>query len=79
MITIFDAGQTQMVEATDPAFIEEELNAAEHAAFQYAKRDGQCGILVTRHDARKFTVAVSARVPYGETWEEEGTLLKVAT
>lgn len=72
MITTVDAGRTYIIEASDPRHIEEELNAAERAAFLYARQDGQSGILVTRHDYTKFTVTVSAKVPYGETWEEDG-------
>ncbi|MGN5734546.1 hypothetical protein [Arthrobacter psychrochitiniphilus] len=76
MITTFDAGRTHIVEAKHPALIQEQLNAAENAAIQYAKKDGKHGILVVRHNYTKFTITVSAKVPHGETWEEEETPLE---
>ncbi|WP_284977228.1 hypothetical protein [Arthrobacter sp. efr-133-TYG-104] len=57
------------IEATDPRFIDEDLNTAVDAAIQHAL--GLYGILVTRTGNPTFTVAVSAKVPYGQTLEED--------
>lgn len=71
MISTIDTGKAYFVEAHDPRLIEEELNAAEDATIQQAKEEGRYGVLVTRHGYTTFTVAVSAKVPYGQTMEED--------
>jgi hypothetical protein len=71
MITNIEAGRTFFVEGHEPRLIEEDLNTAVEAARLHAMQDGKYGILVTRHDNTTFTVAISATVPYGETWERQ--------
>ncbi|PVZ54056.1 hypothetical protein [Arthrobacter sp. H-02-3] len=63
---------TCFVEANEPHLIEENLNAALDVALEHAMKDGRFGILVTRHGHTRFTVALSADVPYGQTMEENG-------
>lgn len=70
MMSTLEAGCAFYIEADDPRLIEEELNKAEDAAIQQARKDGRRGILVTRHGSTAFTVALSDRVPYGQTLEE---------
>ncbi|MCX2749024.1 hypothetical protein OOZ51_14540 [Arthrobacter sp. MI7-26] len=72
MISTIEAGRTFFVEANNPLEIEHDLNAAVDAALMHAMQDGRHGILVTRHGHSSFTVAVSSKVPYGETMEENG-------
>ena len=73
MISTIEAPQPLFIEADDPRLIEEELSTAEEAAIEQAKEEGRYGILVTRHRNTAFTVAVSARVPYGQTLEEDAS------
>ncbi|MET3174687.1 UNVERIFIED_ORG: hypothetical protein ABIB52_002538 [Arthrobacter sp. UYCu721] len=70
MISTIEAGRAFSIEASNPRLIEEELNMAVDAAIQHAMEEGRYGILVTRHGNTAFTVAVSAKVPYGQTLEE---------
>lgn len=70
MISTVEAGRAFFVEANDPRLIDEELNTAVEAAIQQAMEERRYGILVTRHGHTSFTVAVSAKVPYGQTLEE---------
>lgn len=70
MISTIETGRAFFIEATDPRLVDEELNRAVHAAIQHAVEEGRYGILVTRTGNASFTVAVSAKVPYGETMEE---------
>jgi hypothetical protein len=72
MISTIEAGRTFFVEANEPLEIEQDLNAAVDAALLHAMQDGSQGILVTRHGHSTFTVAVSSKVPYGQTMEENG-------
>lgn len=73
MISTIQAGRTLLVEATDPRLIEDDLNSALDAAHLHAMKEARHGILVTRHGHTTFTVAISARVPYGQTVEEDGS------
>ncbi len=34
-----------------------------------ARKEGRCGVLVTRHDYGRFSVTISPEVPYGITQE----------
>lgn len=72
MISTIEAGRTFFVEANEPQEIERDLNAAVDAALLHAMQEGKQGILVTRHGHSSFTVALSSKVPYGETMEENG-------
>lgn len=73
MNSTIEAGQPFFIEANDPHLIEVELNAAVDAAIQQAMQARRHGILVTRHGNTTFTAAVSARVPYGQTLEEDAS------
>jgi hypothetical protein len=42
-----------------------ELTTAVTAAMELAARDKRCGILVTRHELSRFTVALTPEVPFG--------------
>lgn len=70
MISTMDGGRVFLVETDDAHRLDEDLNAAVEAALQFATKEGRHGILVTRHGHTTFTVAVSGKVPYGQTWEE---------
>jgi hypothetical protein len=70
MISTIEPGEAFFIEAGDPRLLEEELNTAVDAAIQQATEEGRHGILVTRYGNTTFTVAVSAKVPYGQTLEE---------
>lgn len=72
MISTIEAGRSFFVEATEPRLIEDDLNSAVDAALLHAMKEARHGILVTRHGHTTFTVAISARVPYGQTLEEDG-------
>ena len=64
-------GHTYHVTADEPQLIAERLEAAERSAQERALREGDHGILVTRHGPTSFTVALSADVPYGITQERD--------
>ena len=64
-------GPTFHVTADEPQLIAERLEAAERSAQERALREGNHGILVTRHGPTSFTVALSADVPYGITQERD--------
>ncbi|ALE04745.1 hypothetical protein AL755_03390 (plasmid) [Arthrobacter sp. ERGS1:01] len=55
--------------AHDPVSLEDDLNAAEAIARGFAMEERLHGILVTRHDHTRYTVALSNEVPYGQTHE----------
>ncbi|WP_427019226.1 hypothetical protein ACQCSX_21095 (plasmid) [Pseudarthrobacter sp. P1] len=46
------------------------LDDAEAVLRQVAIAKRSAGILVTRHDPRRYTLALSDTVPFGETWEQ---------
>lgn len=69
MISTTEDGLSYLVKVTDAAVLDDYLNSAVDLARQQAARSGICGILVTRHAAGTFTVAVSGAVPFGETRE----------
>lgn len=56
------------VRITDPARLYELLNGAEAVLRQMPQRSA--GILVTRHDPFRYTLALSDTVPFGETREQ---------
>jgi len=45
------------------------LESALNRAIQAASVEQAYGVLLTRHDHTRFTVELSARVPYGRTYE----------
>jgi hypothetical protein len=47
------------------------LNHAVNKAIDLGRRDGQNGILVTRHDYSTFAVALTSEVPYGLIHEHD--------
>jgi hypothetical protein len=53
---------------TDPGRLHELLDDAEAALRQMPQQFA--GILVTRHDPRRYTLSLSATVPFGETREQ---------
>jgi hypothetical protein len=55
----------------DRASMDSELDAAVTAAKAHALAEKRHGILVTRHGADKFTVALSETVPFGLTREHQ--------
>lgn len=58
------------VHVTDPARRYELLNSAEAVLQQTAMHQRFAGILVTRHDPYRYTLALSDTVPFGETHEQ---------
>ena len=56
---------------TDPTSRDAQLNSAVKVAAEIAGQDQHCGILITRHDFRKFTVALSPDVPFGLIQEHD--------
>ncbi|MDQ0029907.1 hypothetical protein J2S89_001729 [Arthrobacter bambusae] len=48
---------------------EAQLSLALGSAISAARSERNCGVLVTRHQYTRFTVALSSTVPYGETRE----------
>lgn len=59
------------VTVADRQSMDSELDAAVSAAKAHALAGKQHGILVTRHAADKFTVALSEAVPFGMTREHQ--------
>lgn len=53
---------------TDPGQLDEVLDRAEAVLRQIPQR--YAGILVTRHDFFRYTLALSDTVPFGETREQ---------
>lgn len=58
------------VRVTDPSRLHELLDHAEAELRQVALSVGCAGILVTRHNPRRYTIALSDAVPFGETREQ---------
>ena len=54
---------------TEPGQLDELLNKAEAALRQTARCHQAAGIIVTRHDHTRYTMALSGEVPFGETHE----------
>ena len=55
---------------TDPGRLYELLDEAEAVLRQAATPERFAGILVTRHDSGRYTLALSGTVPFGETREQ---------
>jgi hypothetical protein len=55
---------------TEPGRLHELLDDAEAVLRQVAMPHGCAGILVTRHDPGRYTLALSDTVPFGETREQ---------
>ena len=67
--------RTQAIEQLEvfiptPSQLHEILNDAEDKLRQAAMVDRSSGILVTRHNPCRYTLALSDVVPFGETWEQ---------
>ncbi len=62
---------TIAVIAADRASMERKLDEAVNVAMAKAMRDQRRGILVTRHDYKRFTVALTDAVPFGLTREHQ--------
>ena len=58
------------VRITEPGRLNELLDHAEAVLRQAATPDRFAGILVTRHDPGRYTLALSTSVPFGETREQ---------
>ena len=58
------------VHVTDPGRLYDLLNDAEAVLRQVAIPQRFAGILVTRHDPFRYTLALSDTVPFGETREQ---------
>lgn len=67
MITGTETGHVYRVMGDKPRLIDEDLGRAVELVQRRAMQDGGRGILVTRHSAGSFSVAVSADVHYGVT------------
>jgi hypothetical protein len=63
---------TDLVEVlvTEPDRLHELLNDAEAALRPVAIVQGFAGILITRHDSGRYTLALSDMVPFGQTREQ---------
>ncbi|MCB5290998.1 hypothetical protein [Arthrobacter sp. SO3] len=59
------------IAATEASTLEEELNIAVDKARAKAEQEGRQGILVTRHGQSRFTIEISAEVPYGLTQDRQ--------
>lgn len=59
------------VTADNAAEIEQRLCEAFDAVLEHALERGEGGILVTQHDHSRYTVAISAEVPFGLTIERQ--------
>lgn len=59
------------VTAADRASMESRLDGAVDLVRTEALKERRRGILVTRHDYRSFTVALSDKVPFGMTREHQ--------
>lgn len=57
------------ITVTDRTAMEHQLEAAVSVARERAMHERSRGILVTRHEAGKFSVALSDAVPFGITHE----------
>lgn len=57
----------------DPTTRDTELNTAVKIAAELAAQEKLYGILVTRHDLSRFTVALSSDVPFGLIHEHDLT------
>lgn len=68
-MTVTDSHLILELTVREGSSIDEELTAAELLARNRACGDRRHGILVTRHNFSRFTVAVSPDVPFGETQE----------
>jgi hypothetical protein len=55
---------------TEPGQLHKALDDAEAKLRQVAISLRSAGILVTRHDPGRYTLALSDTVPFGETWEQ---------
>ncbi|MET3949013.1 hypothetical protein ABIB49_003739 [Arthrobacter sp. UYCu512] len=58
------------VVVTEPGRLYELLDDAESTLRQIAMPHCYAGILVTRHEPNRYTLALSDTVPYGETREQ---------
>ncbi|WP_407923751.1 hypothetical protein [Arthrobacter cheniae] len=55
---------------TEPGQLQEMLDDAEATLRRIAARQRSAGIVVTRHNHRRYTLALSDTVPFGETREQ---------
>ncbi|AMM34500.1 hypothetical protein SA2016_3843 [Sinomonas atrocyanea] len=58
------------VVVAEPGRLQELLDEAEAVLRQAAMYQRSCGILVTRHNPGRYTLALSDAVPFGETREQ---------
>ncbi|MBT8163722.1 MULTISPECIES: hypothetical protein [Arthrobacter] len=58
------------VRVTEPSRLYELLDGAEAMLRQVAMPERYAGILVTRHEPGRYTLALSNTVPFGETREQ---------
>jgi len=58
------------VVVTKPGQLHELLDNAEAVLRKVAIAQRSTGILVTRHDPLRYTLALCDAVPFGETWEQ---------
>lgn len=70
-LIIMSSHTTEQVEilVSEPSQLHDLLNEAE-ATLQQTAMCQRAGIVVTRHNHRRYTLALSDRVPFGETLEQ---------
>lgn len=65
------SGLIAEIAATEASTLEDEINNAVDKARAKAEQEGRHGILLTRHGHSRFTIEISAEVPYGMTQERQ--------
>jgi hypothetical protein len=71
MIITIEAGRYFHITGLSPTEIEDSINTAVEMARDHSVSEGWQGILVTRHGPDRYTVNLSADVPYGVTVERD--------
>jgi hypothetical protein len=59
------------ITGTEAKSVSAQLDDAITLAESMARKEGRCGVLVTRHDYGRFSVTISPEVPYGTTQEAQ--------
>lgn len=71
MIITIETGRYFHITGLSPTEIADSINTAVEMARDHSMAEGWQGILVTRHGPDKYTVTLSADVPYGVTQERD--------
>jgi hypothetical protein len=59
------------ITGTEAKSVRAQLDDAITLAESMARKEGRCGVLVTRQDYGRFSVTISPEVPYGTTQEAQ--------